>query len=149
MRAFSLIELIFVIVIIGILTFSAFEFIPDNTLISDKEMLKLKILQKKSNALGYKKIGFDDYICITFDKDYLNEEDKNSSEKVHYRFKSEISVYDGLNGNRICFDNFGRIYDNEVDANLENLVNNVIILKLVYENEEKNITIYPFLGAIN
>ena len=148
MRAFSLIELIFVIVIMGILTFSAFEFIPDNTLISDKEMLKLKILQKKSNALGYKKIGFDDYICITFDKDFLNEEDKNSSEKVHYTFKSNISV-EGLNGNRVCFDNFGRIYDNEVDANLENLINNVIIIKLIYKSDEKNITIYPLIGAIN
>ena len=148
MKAFSLIELIFVIVIMGILTFSAFEFIPDNTLISDKEMLKLKILQKKSNALGYKKIGFDDYICITFDKDFLNEEDKNSSEKVHYTFKSNISV-EGLNGNRVCFDNFGRIYDNEVDANLENLINNVIIIKLIYKSDEKNITIYPLIGAIN
>ena len=148
MRAFSLIELIFVIVIIGILTFSALEFIPDNTLISDKEMLKLKIMQKKSNALGYKRIGFDDYICITFDKDYLNDEDKNSSEKVHYRFKSDISV-EGLSGNRVCFDNFGRIYNNEVDVMLDNLVDDVIIIKLIYRNDEKNITIYPLTGAIN
>jgi len=148
LRAFSLIELIFVIVIIGILTFSALEFIPDNTLISDKEMLKLKIMQKKSNALGYKKIGFNDYICITFDKDYLNDEDKNSSEKVHYRFKSDISV-EGLSGNRVCFDNFGRIYNNEVDVMLDNLVDDVIIIKLIYRNDEKNITIYPLTGAIN
>ena len=148
MKAFSLIELIFVIVIMGILIFSVLEFIPDNTLISDKEMLKLKIMQKKSNALGYKKISFDDYICITFDKDYLNEEDKNSSEKVHYVFKSDISVY-GLNGNRLCFDSFGRIYDGEVDINLENLINNVIIIRLIYKNDEKNITIYPLTGAID
>ena len=148
MKAFSLIELIFVIVIIGILTFSALEFIPDNTLISDKEMLKLKIMQKKSNALGYKRIGFDDYICITFDKDYLNDEDKGSSEKVHYTFKSDINV-EGLSGNRICFDNFGRVYDNEVDVALENLIDNAIIIRLTYKNEEKNITIYPLVGAIN
>ena len=147
MRAFSLTELIFVIVIMGILTFSALEFIPDNTLISDKEMLKLKIMQKKSNALGYKKLGFDNYICITFDKDYLNEEDENSTEKVHYTFKSDISV-EGLNGNRICFDNFGRIYENEVDVKLENLIDKVITIKLTYKNDEKNITIYPLTGAI-
>ena len=147
MRAFSLTELIFVIVIMGILTFSALEFIPDNTLISDKEMLKLKIMQKKSNALGYKKLGFDNYICITFDKDYLNEEDENSTEKVHYTFKSDISV-EGLNGNRICFDNFGRVYENEVDVNLTNLIDKVITIKLTYKNDEKNITIYPLTGAI-
>lgn len=147
MRAFSLIELIFVIVIMGILTFSALEFIPDNTLISDKEMLRLKIMQKKSNALGYKKIGFEDYICITFDKNYLNEEDKNSNEKVHYIFKSDISV-EGLSGNRICFDSFGRVYDNEIDDTLENLIENIITIKLIYKNDEKNITIYPLTGAI-
>ena len=143
-----MIELIFVIVIMGILTFSVLEFIPDNTLISDKEMLKLKIMQKKSNALGYKRIGFDDYICITFDKDYLNEEDKNSSEKVHYTFKSDISV-EGLSENKICFDSFGRIYDGEIDIKLENLINKVIIIRLTYKNEEKNITLYPLVGAIN
>ena len=147
MKAFSLIELILVIVIMGTLTFSAFEFIPDNTLISDKEMLKLKIMQKKSNALGYKKIGFDDYICVTFDKDYLNSEDNSSNEKVHYTFKSNISVY-GLSGNILCFDNFGRIYENEVDVNLQNLINKVITIKLTYKNNEKNITIYPLMGAI-
>ena len=148
MRAFTLIELIFVIVIMGILTFGVLEFIPDNTLISDKEMLKLKIMQKKSNALGYKKIGFDDYICITFDKNYLNNEDKNSNEKVHYAFKSDISV-EGLNGNKLCFDSFGRIYDGEIDINLENLINKIITIKLTYKNNEKNITIYPFMGAVN
>jgi len=145
LRAFSLVELIFVVVIMGILTFSVFEF-PDNTLINDKEMLKLKIMQKKSNALGYKKVGFDDYICITFDKEYLNNEDKNLDEKVRYTFKSNISV-EGLSGNRICFDNFGRIYDGEVDIKLKNLINKVIVIKLTYKNDEKNITIYPF-GAI-
>jgi len=105
-------------------------------------------MQKKSNALGYKRIGFDDYICITFDKDYLNEEDKNSSEKVHYTFKSDISV-EGLSENKICFDSFGRIYDGEIDIKLENLINKVIIIRLTYKNEEKNITLYPLVGAIN
>ena len=148
MKAFSLIELILVIVIMGTLTFSAFEFIPDNTLISDKEMLKLKIVQKKSNALGYKKIGFDDYICITVDKNSLNNEDKDSSEKVHYKFKSDISIK-GLSGKKLCFDSFGRVYDDEVDNDLNNLINNVVIIKLKYKNDEKNITIYPLMGAIN
>ena len=145
MRAFSLIELIFVIVIMGILTFSALEFIPDNTLISDKDMLKLKIMQKKSNALGYKNIGLDDYnyICITFDKDYLN-----NNEDENYTFKSDISI-DGLSGNRVCFDSFGRMYDKEIDIELKNLISSkTILITLKYKDQKQNIVIYPLTGAI-
>jgi len=148
LKAFSLIELTFVIIIMGVLTFSALKFIPDNTLANDKKMLKLKIMQKKLNALGYKKIGFNDYVCITFDREYLNNEDKNSNKKMYYTLKSNINVY-GLKGNRVCFDNFGRIYDNEIDINLKNLINDFVIIKLTYKNSEENITLYPLMGAIN
>jgi len=142
-RAFSLVEVIFVIVIMGILTFSAFEFIPDNTLISDTDMLKLKIIQKKSNALGYKKRGFDNYICITFDKDYLN-----NNEDENYTFKSDISI-DGLSGNRVCFDSFGRMYDKEIDIELKNLISSkTILITLKYKDQKQNIVIYPLTGAI-
>jgi len=148
MRAFSLMELIFVIVIMGILSFMGLQFIPDETLTSDTQMLKEKILQKKSDALGYKTAGSDDYVCINFDKDDLNSKDKNSNEKVHYKFKSEISVKGLNNGNTICFDYLGRVFDGEIDVNLTNLVHKNIIISLKYKNKEQNITIYPITGVI-
>jgi prepilin-type N-terminal cleavage/methylation domain-containing protein len=148
MKAFSLIELIFVIVIMGILTFVGMQFIPDETLTVDTQMLKEKILQTKSNALGYKTTGTDDYVCITFDKDWLNSEDKNSSEKVHYTFKSDISILQGLNGNTLCFDYLGRPFDGEIDTDLTKMVHTNIIISLKYRNKEQNITIYPITGAI-
>jgi len=148
MKAFSLVELIIVIVIMGILSFVGLQYIPDETLSADTQMLKEKILQKKSNALGYRYYGSSDYICVTFDKDYLNEEDKNSGEKVHYTFKSDISVNGLTNGNKVCFDDLGRIYDGEVDENLTKMLHVNIIITLKYRHKEKNLTIYPVTGEV-
>ncbi|ACM93006.1 prokaryotic N-terminal methylation motif domain protein [Nautilia profundicola AmH] len=148
MKAFSLMELIFVIVIMGILSFIGLQFIPDETLTTDTQILKEKVLQKKSNALGYKFIGNSDYVCITFNKDILNNEDKNSNEKVHYKFKSNIEVYGLNNGNTICFDNAGRPFDGEIDENLTKIIHTNIIISLKYKNNEQNFTIYPITGSI-
>ncbi len=141
MKAFSLIELIFVIVIMGILTFTGLRFIPDETLTVDTQMLKQLILAKKSNALGYKYTGDSNYTCITLDKDSLNNE-------YNYTFKSDISVNGLENGNEVCFDYLGRPYDGKVDYNLTNLLHNDINMILKYRNKEKNITLYPITGSI-
>ncbi|GAB6074015.1 pilus assembly FimT family protein [Nautilia lithotrophica] len=148
MRAFSLIELIFVIVIMGILSFIGLQFIPDETLTSDTQMLKEKLLQKKSNALGYTIYGNDSYVCLTLDTSVLNSEDKNSNEKVHYKFKSQISVNGLKNGNTICFDSLGRPFDGEIDINLTKIIHTNIIISLKYKNDEQNFSIYPITGAI-
>ncbi|WP_457565040.1 pilus assembly FimT family protein [Caminibacter sp.] len=144
MRAFTLIELIFVIVIAGIMTFVGFEYMPDNTLISDYQILKQKILQKKSNALGYRYTGENNSTCIVFSKEWLNNDDNTSN--VRYVFKSDISS--DVDGNEICFDYMGRPYKGSVDANLSNLLHQQVIVTLKYRNREKNITIYPISGEV-
>jgi len=148
MRAFSLLELIIVLVIMGILSFVGLQFIPDETLNSDTQVLKQKILQKKSNALGYKLTGSDDYVCITFDKDYLNNEENESSQKVHYKFKSDISVSGLQNGNTLCFDFMGRPFDGEIDVNLTKIIHTNIIISLKYRQKEQNITVFPITGSV-
>jgi type II secretory pathway pseudopilin PulG len=148
MKAFTLLELIVIIVIMGILTFLGFEYIPNETLTVDTQMLKAKILQKRSNALGYKFYGNSDYVCITFNKEYLNEEDKNSTEKIHYKFKSEIDVKGLNNGKRICFDDEGRVYDGKIDENLTNLLQTIIIITIKNGEDENNLTLYPITGAV-
>ena len=147
-KSFTLIELIFVLVIGIILMISGLEFIPDETFTVDKQMLKEKIMQKKSNALGYYYTGENNYTCLEFNKTWLNEDD-NISSKIHYTFKSTISVVSGLfNGNKICFDYLGRIYDGNVDENLTNLVHTNIIINLKYKKHDENITLYPLTGEI-
>jgi len=148
MRAHTLLELIIVLVIMGVLSFVGLQFIPDETLLVDVQMLKQKILQKKSNALGYKMYGSSDYVCVTFDRDYLNSEDNSSAEKVHYTFKSEIKIEGLKNGNVICFDYLGRAYDGDIDENLTNIVHTNKIIVLKYRDKEQNITLYPITGSV-
>jgi hypothetical protein len=132
-----------VLIIAGILTFVGFEYMPDNTLISDYEVLKQTILQKRFNALGYSYVGEDNLTCIEFNTTWLNE-DENLS-KVKYFFKSDIYSKDVQ---KICFDYMGRDFNGSVDENLTNLIHIPIIITLDYRGEEKNITIYPITGAV-
>ena len=150
MRAFSLIELIFVIVIMGVLTFTGLQFIPDEKLTVYTQMLKAKILEKKSNALGYRYTGDNNLTCITFNKDWLTLDENNS--KVKYDFNKtyiSISIEPDLNENRLCFDYLGRDYNGSVDNNLTNILHTNIIITLKNEkNKEESITVYPISGMV-
>ena len=146
MRAFTLIEMIFVLIIIGILSVIAVEFIPDNTLTDNTKALKNLINEKKSFALGYEAnmSNSDDKkkVCITFNKDTLNKEENNS--KVKYFFKADISS----NYDTICFDRFGRVYKNSIDAKNKNLLHENVKITLKYKNKTKTITVHKTTGFI-
>jgi prepilin-type N-terminal cleavage/methylation domain-containing protein len=149
MKAFSLIELIFVIVIMGILSFVGLQYIPDEKLTTYTQMLKAKILEKKSNALGYRYTGDNNLTCITFDKDWLTLDENYS--KVKYDFnKTYISIETDLNQSRLCFDYLGRDFNGSVDENLTNLIHTNIIIKLKdkRKNKEQNITVYAIIGNV-
>ncbi|WP_024791860.1 type II secretion system protein [Lebetimonas sp. JS138] len=145
MRAFSLIELIFVLVIMGILSFVGMQFIPNETPLSDSEILKKLILTKKTNALGYKIFGENNETCIKLTKNDINSEENASRAK--YRFKSDIQV-SGLSGDLLCFDYMGRPYDGGVDEKLTHLLKNFVTITLIYKNKEKNLTLYPVSGYV-
>jgi len=146
MRAFSLVELIFVLVIMGILVFVGMQFIPNETPLSDKEVLKKLILTKKTNALGYRVYGENNETCIILTKDAINKEENNS--RIKYYFKSTIQINGLKNGNVLCFDYLGRPYDGEVEKDMSNLVKNFVIITLSYKNKEKNLTCYPITGYV-
>jgi Tfp pilus assembly protein FimT len=146
MKAVSLLEMIFVLVIIGILSIIGVEFIPNERPISDSEVLKKLILMKKTNAIGYRTYKENNLTCIKLDRDAINEEENLS--RVKYRFKSEINVTGLKNGNEICFDYMGRAYDGEVENNLSNLIKNFVIITISYKNKEKNLTLYPISAYV-
>ena len=146
MKAFTLIELIFVIIIMGVLSFIAVSYIPDNTLTDDTKALKNLIKLKETYALGYEANMSDDNdkkrICITFDKNILNNEENFS--KIRYYFKSDISS----NVKTVCFDKFGRPFDNSIDIKDKNLLHKNVIITLSYKNKDKNIKIYQITGYV-
>lgn len=152
MKAFSLIELIFVIVIMGILSFLGLQYIPDEKLTVYTQMLKAKIMEKKSNALGYKSEENESYFCITFDKESLKNDENFSNIKFDFN-KSYISfeITPKLRDDTLCFDYMGRDYNGSVEKNLTNLIHTNIIITVKRndkKNEEKNITIYPWTGTL-
>ena len=146
MKAFTLIELIFVIVLMGILTFIGFSFLPDNTLNDDTKALKNLINLKITNALSYEANMSDENdkkrVCITFDKNYLNNEENSS--RIKYFFKADINS----TVSTVCFDKFGRPFENNVDGEDQNLLNENVIIMLKYKNKEKNITIHKQTGYV-
>jgi len=147
MRAFTLIELIFTIAIMGILTVVGLSFLPNETPLSDAEILKKVILTKKTNAFGYKSFSDNNDSCITLTKDNINAEENSS--KIKYRFKSLISVI-GLNNSDklLCFDYLGRPYDGVVEKNLSNILHTYVIIILNYHNKEMNLTLFPISGYV-
>ncbi len=147
MRAFTLIELIFVIVITGLLMFVGLEYIPDDTLNNDKKALKNLIFLKETNALGYEADMSDNNdkkkVCITFTKSYINSEENSS--KIRYYLKSDITS----NYNTICFDKFGRVFNNEIDYKNDNLLQKNVNIMLSYKGNDINLTIDKTTGYIS
>ncbi|GAB6045835.1 hypothetical protein JCM11957_14330 [Caminibacter profundus] len=152
-KSFTLIELIFVVVIIGVLSYIGMQYIPDNTLNVATQTLKQKILQKRSNALGFKADMNNNEektkVCITLTKEALNQEEKN--EKIKFDFSKIDNISNNLPyeaNNTICFDEFGRAYKKEVDNTLNNLLHEAVIITIQYKNKEQNITIFPISGYV-
>jgi len=149
MRAFTLIELIFVIIIVGILSVGAINAIPDNTLINNTNYLYNKILEKKANSIDFmanmNNSDENRSVCITFDKEWLENDEKYS--KVKFNISKRISIQSDIN--TICFDYLGRPYNGAVNLdNFDNLLHNDVDINITYQQKIKTITIYHTTGDV-
>jgi prepilin-type N-terminal cleavage/methylation domain-containing protein len=137
-KAFTLIELIIVIVIMGILVKTAMSFFPDRRLSSDTNYLSLEIKSAQQHAINYDHYRFGDTLWKKRDytKEYnltcvdLNitgerrafgtstldmvEDSKNLTKYYHIDKRTDISV-EGLSdiNQSLCFDNLGRPYGSD------------------------------------
>jgi prepilin-type N-terminal cleavage/methylation domain-containing protein len=141
-KAFTLTEFIFVILIFSLLSALAIISMPDNTLVNDYNVIKQKIINIKSKAIGYKEEGNSSKFCITLTKDALN----NDKDKVKYKIRSKISM--NLNSDTLCFDYLGRSFEGSVDKNLKNMLHKVVEVNVSYKDKLKVIKVYPFGGDI-
>ena len=151
--AFSMIELIFTIVVIGILASAARMVIPDTALHSDTDFILQKIREVKMQALLYdhalpgdenwRTTDYND-TCITLSKDYLNklEQDTNSARKYHLNRHTLLSA----TVPKICFDHEGRPYKNDYELN--NFLDMPIELNITYKKRTKQVLIMPFSGGV-
>ncbi|MEO1923357.1 MAG: type II secretion system protein [Nautiliaceae bacterium] len=145
MRGFTLIELVFVLIIIGILSAVGAGYIynSENVVLSDAKLLKQKLLEKRSNALGFiadmSNADEKNSVCLKINKNDLSKD----TDKVKYIFKS-----DNINSpySELCFDSFGRVYYD--DVNISNLIHNEFNISLTYKENTKIITVYPISGYV-
>ena len=145
-QSFTLLELIFVIIIVSLMAIGAKNAIPDDTLINSTNYLKAKILDKRANALGYEtnlsNAGDEHLVCIKFDRDWLRDDEKLSKVKVQLSKKVTISADCNL-----CFDYLGRTHKNSIDLDkFSTLLHSSVDVNISYNNKYKTIRVYPITG---
>ncbi len=146
-KAFTLIELIFIIVILALLSGVAVMSIPDNRLMTDINFVTMQIKKKQMDAFLYDHYDFDDptwrnnfydNTCIDTAKIKSNEIDSKSARK--YQMHSTLSE------DKICFDHLGRPYHDNYQLN--NLLQTPILLDIEYKKIKRKIKIMPYSGSI-
>ena len=143
-KAFSMIELIFIILLIGILAKIGSGFIPDNKLLNDTHYIVMKIKEAQKNAIGYDDFNFSnpkywdinrsDYnrTCITCNKDFFEKLEG----KILY-IDNNVSPANA----KICFDSYGRPYDEN-----GTLMRQKSVIKVSYKQQYKTISVFPITG---
>ncbi|MEA2099028.1 MAG: type II secretion system protein [Campylobacterota bacterium] len=147
MRAFTLIELIFVIVIIGILTSIGVTSFKPKYLNDDLNFIQSKIKEAQFLGIGFEHLNFDGSVidnydasgCIRIEKSALEE--SMTTNKVNYQLHVDINPADTT----ICFDSKGRPREDDFNGTL---LTTQKTFQISYKNEEKNITIEPITGYV-
>ena len=149
-KAFTLLELIFVIVVIGIMVGVGSSAFKPTYLIDDTNFILLKIKEAQYEAIGFERrtfggglmAGHEDSGCVTFTKASL-EENAITANEINYKLRVELSGE--LNGKKICFDSKGAP---RVGAFNGTALETQETLTLTYSGESKNIVIEPRTGYV-
>jgi len=149
MKAFTLIEIIFVIILIGLISVGAINAIPDNTLLNNTNFIYNKILEKKANALSFmantNNSEENRTVCIKFDSNWLKEDENYS--KVKFNLSNRISITSNIE--TVCFDYLGRPYKKNIDlVTFNNLLHKNVDVNITYNKKSKQIIIHPISGFV-
>lgn len=145
-KAYTLVELIFVIVIIGVLAGVAGSSFKSDYLAADMDYIAAKIKEAQYKGIGYEHRNFDGTFqsgmkgCIELTETAL--EDKASEGDVAY--KLHVSIDTSLSSDMLCFDAKGRPH--ETDFSLGTLLNVKKEINLSYNGRTKQIIILPLSG---
>lgn len=146
-KAFTLIEIIFVIAIIAILAGIGVSSMKIDHLHKDGEFVLIKIKQAHLNALGFD--GNNEKGCIKLTKDAINDLQKTQKDQNPYIIKSNIKAKT-LQNDILCFDSQGRPHNGASYQNNVLITNNIIKgftdIKLTYNKKNCTIRVYPLSG---
>ena len=144
-KAFSLVELIFVIVVMGILARIASNYMPDNKLTNDTQYIAMQIKHIQKNAIGYETYHFgqsqfwdinnsdNNTTCVVLSKTALESLDKKG-----YSLSSSVNA----NQSKFCFDSIGRPYTNN------QLLSAKVDINVTYNNTYNTISVLPYSGYV-
>ena len=143
-EAFTLLELIFVVMLIGILSGIGFYSFKPHYLRNDINFVLMKLEETRYQGMDYDKSRLssgDSTGCISIDA-------LNKSDDAAYKFHSTLK-------NRpfevLCFDTLGRDHNGTQDSNtttIDSLVHQNLTLVYGYNGEEANISIDYLSGNI-
>lgn len=134
-HAFSLIELIFVIVLIGVISGIGFYMSRPDYARQDAQYTLLKLKEARYRALGYD--ALDNAGCVT-----LTQAALSSNETPRHEIKSTITLTPNIT--TVCFDGMGRPHSGN-SVTLNSLLPNE--LNINFKNSDKNATIRLFSGT--
>ena len=146
-KAFTLLELIFVIVVIGIIAGVASSTYRPEYLKNDVKYIALKIKKTQYKAIGYEHKVFGtnnapfDYNngCIRLEKTALEE--KSVDGKAPYRLH-----VDAFDAGTLCFDSKGRPHDDDFTPSTLRSAKKVIDLS--YNANTESITVHEISGFV-
>lgn len=146
-NAFSLVELIFVIVLIGVLAGIGFYYSRPDYTRQDAQYTLLKLKEARYRAIGYETIdgscSENGWVQLTIGTLSLNETPKHEIKSNNIDFNT--SILTDIN-KTICFDSLGRPHDGN-NTTLSTLIrNNFNITFSSNSGEETNITLYSGTG---
>jgi prepilin-type N-terminal cleavage/methylation domain-containing protein len=146
--AFTLIELVFVLLLVGILGAVATTLYKPGKLRNDAKFVKLRLQKTRYLATGYDARNFDGSFqagvpgCIDLTPEGL---EGDTSRAGAYRLqKSTIVSVSGLTGNTLCFDHGGRPHDG--DHSMGTLLHEAVDISVSNGRKSYRIRLYPFSG---
>ncbi len=147
-QGFTLIELIFVIALIGILGAVGTSFYKSDRLLADTRFIAAKIMQTRYGAIGYDHRNFDGTFtggttgCLTLDRAGLEDA---ASKAGGYRLDARVQItVSGMGGNTICFDEKG--YPHDGDFSEGSLLHQKVDINVSISGKSDLITVMPLSG---
>ncbi|HIC43738.1 MAG TPA: type II secretion system protein [Sulfurimonas sp.] len=144
-KAYTLVELIFVIVIIGVLAGVASTSFKSDYLSADADFIVAKIKQAQYKAIGFEHKVFGsnlapvDYNNGCINLETISLEDSAVDGKVSYKLH-----VDSFDEGTLCFDAKGRPHD--ADFTLATLRSDTKVITLSYNGQTKDILILSLSG---
>lgn len=145
-EAFSLIETIFVIVIISIIAATGALSVRPHRVENDSRWVLMQIKKARFEGLGVDHRSFgsgeiddpSDLGCIVLDRDWIAA----NSRKGGARYEMKAELVGELAGKKICFDHLGRASE----GNYSNLLHSTASLIVSYGERNRTIVIFPESG---